>query len=260
MQKHIRVIQSIQRAFDIINCFDYQNSKLTLLQISNMLNLNINTVRGIVNTLVANGFLEHNIIQNTYSLGLIYIPKAELVNSSVTNDIKNIAEPYMHILSEKYNVSTRLQLVNSWNIFTVESVSPEKSHYIVYTRINTVLPFNATASGKIFLSYMDSEKREAYYLKMDKTKYTENTLVSKQEIEQELIKIKNQGYSLELEEIDIGVSSIAAPILLNKNKLFGTISVTGTSPMIKKLIDKNIVYDILEYTKIISCRISGNNN
>ena len=57
MEKEVRLIQSIQRAFDIINCFSEQSPKLTLPKISEMLSLNINTTRGIVNTLVANGYL-----------------------------------------------------------------------------------------------------------------------------------------------------------------------------------------------------------
>ena len=67
MEKEVRLIQSIQRAFDIINCFSEQSPKLTLPKISEMLSLNINTTRGIVNTLVANGYLEHDSETNIYS-------------------------------------------------------------------------------------------------------------------------------------------------------------------------------------------------
>lgn len=48
-EKEVRVIQSVQRAIDIINCFDEHELKLTLPQISAKLELNINTVRGLVN-------------------------------------------------------------------------------------------------------------------------------------------------------------------------------------------------------------------
>ena len=73
MEKEVRLIQSIQRAFDIINCFSDQTPKLTLPKISEMLSLNINTTRGIVNTLVANGYLEHDGEANIYTLGPVFI-------------------------------------------------------------------------------------------------------------------------------------------------------------------------------------------
>ena len=75
-EKEVRVIQSVQRAIDIINCFDEHELKLTLPQISAKLELNINTVRGLVNTLVANGYLEHVADGNCYMLGLAFLPKA----------------------------------------------------------------------------------------------------------------------------------------------------------------------------------------
>lgn len=53
MEKEVRLIQSIQRAFNIIDCFNNDNTELSLPQISEKVKLHINTTRGIVNTLVA---------------------------------------------------------------------------------------------------------------------------------------------------------------------------------------------------------------
>ena len=60
MEKEVRLIQSIQRAFNIIDCFNNDNTELSLPQISEKVKLHINTTRGIVNTLVANGYLACN--------------------------------------------------------------------------------------------------------------------------------------------------------------------------------------------------------
>ena len=99
MEKEVRLIQSIQRAFDIINCFSEQSPKLTLPKISEMLSLNINTTRGIVNTLVANGYLEHDSETNIYSLGPVFIPKADLVSANDMERVKKMARPYLEELS-----------------------------------------------------------------------------------------------------------------------------------------------------------------
>ena len=45
-------IQSLQRATDILNCFTAKEPSLSLAQISQKTGLNINTTRGLVNTLV----------------------------------------------------------------------------------------------------------------------------------------------------------------------------------------------------------------
>ena len=100
----MKLIQSIQRAIDIINCFDNNNKTLTLNNISEKLGLNINTTRGITNTLVFNNLLDHNVENNTYSLGSFYITKSNLSYSNTVNKIKIIAKPYLKELAEKYKV------------------------------------------------------------------------------------------------------------------------------------------------------------
>ena len=52
MKKNQRLIQSLSRAFAIIDCFDEEHKELTLNDISDMVALNINTTRGLVQTLV----------------------------------------------------------------------------------------------------------------------------------------------------------------------------------------------------------------
>ena len=66
MEKSINVIQSIQRAINILNCFNQNELELSLNVISEKVKLNINTTRGLVNSLVANKLIYHNKKNNTY--------------------------------------------------------------------------------------------------------------------------------------------------------------------------------------------------
>ena len=50
-----KTIQSVQRAIDILNCFDAQTPALSLGEISARLQLNKATVHGLLNTLHNNG-------------------------------------------------------------------------------------------------------------------------------------------------------------------------------------------------------------
>ena len=60
MEKSINVIQSIQRAINILNCFNQNELELSLNVISEKVKLNINTTRGLVNSLVANKLIYHH--------------------------------------------------------------------------------------------------------------------------------------------------------------------------------------------------------
>ncbi|MDY0278798.1 MAG: IclR family transcriptional regulator [Acholeplasma sp.] len=250
MKDNIRLIQSIQRALDIISCFSQDNYLLSLGEIAQKLELNINTTRGIVNTLLYNGYLIHDEHENKYSLGLVFIPKADLVNSKFVDRFKSIIKPYLKEIANKYQASSRLQLVSNNSIFTVETINPIDSRYILLTRLDTIFPLNATSSGKLFLYYMDDKSKNAYLDNLSQHKFTNKTITEKDSLLEELEFIHNNGYSCEYEEVGIGISSIAIPILNKKQKLIATISLTGSSTIIEGIAD-NAVMDIKQFIESI---------
>ena len=65
MNNNPKNIQSVQRAIDIINCVAEAERKISLKEISSKLGLNINTARGLAQTLLANGFLSKDVEQGT---------------------------------------------------------------------------------------------------------------------------------------------------------------------------------------------------
>ena len=79
MDKTPRTIQSLARAFAILDCFDAVHPKLSLSEISKLVKLNVNTTRGLVNTLVHFQYLSRDEAENDYHLGLAFVPKANLV-------------------------------------------------------------------------------------------------------------------------------------------------------------------------------------
>lgn len=128
--RDIRVIQSVQRAIDIINCFSEHELKLTLPQISARTGLNINTARGLVNTLLANGYLEHIPDGNFYMLGPVFLPKADLAAMNDIDRLRSRVRPKLELIADHFQVSARMQRISNDNIFAVEVVNPIDSHYI----------------------------------------------------------------------------------------------------------------------------------
>lgn len=238
MEKKVRLIQSIQRAFDIINCFDERDNKLSLPQISERLSLNINTVRGITNTLVANGYLIHEADENLYSLGLVYIPKAELVTSTDLERIKKLARPYLEEMAEKFHVSARFQIITNNTVFSVDNANPERAHYVLITRLNTSFPLNATASGKLVLAHMGETQREHYFKNMSGHSYTQYTKTAPMDVKKELDFYEENGYTTEFEESGLGVTAIAVPILKPNGSLYGTVSIMATSSIVLPIIEE----------------------
>ena len=107
----IRLIQSVQRSIDILNCFTDTSHYLSINDISQKLDLNINTVRGLMNTLICNGLLMHDKVTNLYSLGFYFVGKADIIQKQVDSYIA-VAKTLVNHIAEKHHVSASLQLVN----------------------------------------------------------------------------------------------------------------------------------------------------
>lgn len=238
----MKLIQSLQRAFNIINCFDEYNQKLTLNQISKMTELNINTTRGLVNTLVHNCYLEHDKENNIYMLGSIFIAKSLIVKKRENNIFLKDTDKFLECLADKYNVTARYHFVRNNNLVRIISKEPTNARYILIIRDSMILPLNATSSGKIILAYSEEEFLNSYLEDIPKEKLGSKTITEKEELLKELKFIRNYGYAKEFDEVGIGISAVAVPILQD-NKLLGTISASGPTEILKHKYEE-IVVDI----------------
>ena len=238
--KDVRLIQSVQRAFDIINCFSEHEMKLTLNQISSKLDLNINTTRGLVNTLLSNGYLYHLREGNCYMLGPAFIPKADLAGVNDIERLRSQVRPRLALIADQFQVSARMQIVSNDNLFAVEVVNPIDSHYLLLTRLNATFTLNATASGKLVLYYMDPQRRQTFYRTLSPNKYTKYTLNTMDELEKELENIRLCGYATEFDEFGVGISCISIPILRENGDLYGTISIVASSSVVREVLQQTL--------------------
>ena len=95
-----KTIQSLERAFAILELFQNNKSELSLKEISVSLNLNKSTTFGLVNSLTTLGYLLQNEDNQKYSLGLKIL---SLTNAVKTNNILiRASRPYLEELSAKY--------------------------------------------------------------------------------------------------------------------------------------------------------------
>lgn len=241
----MKLIQSIQRAFEIIECFNEDNKELRLNEISKILNLNINTTRGIVNTLVYFSYLEHDQEKNVYKLGYIFLPKSRLLKNGIDDILIDNIERFLKRISNKYNVNARFHKISDNNIIKILSEEPDASRYFLYIKDSKDLPLNATSSGKLILKYSNREFLGNYLNNIPKDKICENTITTKSKMIEELKKIENVGYSTEIDEVAIGISSIAVPVV-KYGRLIATLSATAPTKTIKENSNK-IANDFISF-------------
>ncbi|MFF4442888.1 IclR family transcriptional regulator [Streptomyces sp. NPDC001621] len=87
-------------------------------------------------------------------------------------------------------------------------------------------PLHATSSGKVLLAHMSPTLREGL-LARSLPRFTERTVTGATMLRAELEAVVEQGYGLTVEELELGLAAVAAPVRAHDGKVIAAISVSG---------------------------------
>lgn len=241
MKNDIKTIQSVQRAIDIINCVGDAGRKITLREISSRLDLNINTTRGLVQTLLVNGFLSRDTELGTYALGFEFLTKSKMVYQLQVQRIQDIAYPDMERISSKYGISSWLQISFHRDIYTVKVKEAPGSHYTYTPKSGENLPLHASASGKLLIAFMPEQEQQKILNSICLEPFTEYTITDRETFADVIKRAFSKGYATELDELDIGFGSVGVPFFDTRGSMRGTLSVAAPSVRLKRILSDVII-------------------
>lgn len=246
-ERSFRPIQSVQRAIDILECFDSPETKLSLGQLSSKVKLNKSTVHGILATLVYNGYAQQDRETSKYRLGPRLLEKSLQMLGSIS--IYETVHPHLVEITEHYQHTSHLFLYINQILFCADKV--EAAPFAVFSSsIGCQLPIHATASGKIVLANVQRDALKKLLNQIQFIRYTPNTICCRDTLLASLCEVRAQGYAIEDEEIEIQTYSIAVPIW-NYQGFLGTISVSGMKNKMTPMRD-DIVKDLKQVAVMVS--------
>jgi len=208
---------------------------LTLETISTGTGLAKPTAFRLLNTLVAQGFIERD------PNGRRFQPSAKLrilgINILSVDSIRSQRVAVMKRLVEEIGETCNFNILDGNKVMyldRVETTAPIRLHVDLGMRV----PLHCTASGKLFLSGMtELQVRRSLGNEPFET-YTPRTITSYDKLFSELEKIRQNGYALDEMAFLEGFIGIAVPVINSKHKTFATITAHGPGPrMQEKSID-----------------------
>ena len=103
----------------------------------------------------------------------------------------------------------------------------------INTQIGTKNYMHGTGVGKVLLAYKTAEELDAF-LEQPLKALTFNTITNPDQLREEMKKIRDNGYGGDDEEIEIGLSCVAVPVMKSENKPGFAISVAGPTVRISE--------------------------
>lgn len=255
MNKNGEIINSIDRALDILMFLYYEQNEIGVTEIAKSLGLHKSTVHRTLSTLENRGFVQQNLDNGKYWLGMKIYTLGMLVGEKMP--LKNIIKPYAKELFEKFNEVVNVSVLDKTAEKypkTIQIFKEESSSQIlkVNPAYGLISDSHSSAVGKCLLAF--SPKEILYRFKeVELPKHTKNTISSWEELLEELEDVKRKGYAVDNEELEIGLTCVAAPILDKKNTAIAAISLSGPTSRIKSGNFDAIVKEVQGAAYKISC-------
>ncbi|MFJ5717909.1 IclR family transcriptional regulator [Neobacillus sp. NPDC093127] len=216
-----RLIQSVERAADILELFVATYPELSIKEISDHLGLSKSTVHGIIKTLEHRGYLQQNSDNQKYRLGVRLFELGNFVGKHL--DIGNIAKPIIRKLVEELNETVHLTLFERDDVIYIEKLEGSRA-LTIYSHIGKRAPIYCTGVGKAILAHQNEEEVDRLLSKSELKSFTDFTLTNIEDIKNHLAAVRGQGYAIDDEEIELGLKCIAAPIFNHQGKVVSSIS------------------------------------
>lgn len=221
-------IQSVERAIDILFLLAQGHGAMTVSEIAARLDVHVSTASRLLSTLANQNMVIQS--RDGYRLGLGLLRLTHVVLNEL--HIRSLAYPHILELSQSTRETIYLATLFEGEELYLDQVEPEENasqtNWIGHT-----IPAHTASGGKVLLAYLSDEDLEQY-LQRDLTANTLATITDLNELRDQLIHIREQGYAISRDEYLVGFSNVAAPIFDRKQQNVGVVALSGRSAQLSK--------------------------
>lgn len=216
-------ITALQRGLRLLHLFSESPRGLTAKQVTALSRLPVSTVHRFLANLVTAGFLNRD-GEGTHYLGIACFSIGQAAVGQL--DIRRLSIPYLRELNQQTRETIHLTVRHGLSAVYVEKLdSPEPLR--IHSRIGAAVPLYCTAVGKVMLAYMPADEQERVLPELNLKRQTANSVGNLQELKAELYRVRKNGYACDLEENEMHIRCVAAPIWDHTGSVQSSVSITA---------------------------------
>jgi len=218
------VIQSVDRAVSIMEMLA-RRGPTRVTEVAGELGIHKSTAFRLLSTLEARGLVEQGAGRGRYRLGYGIVRLAG--GATVRLEFHQYSRPICLRLAGETGETVNMAIRDGRYAINVEQVMGSSA----VTTVNWVgqrTPLHATSSGKVFLAHLP-EPELARLLAGPLERFTPGTVVDPARLDEQLQKVRADGYAYTVEELEDGLNAVAAPIRAFDGTVAAAVSVSGPS-------------------------------
>jgi IclR family transcriptional regulator, pca regulon regulatory protein len=199
---------SLARGLAVIRAFGEGKTALGMADVARLTGISRAAARRCLHTLSALGYASG--VDGTYVLtpAVLGLGEAYLGSDAVTR----AAQPILERVSDRLHESSSMAVIDGHEIVYVARVATRRILSIGLA-VGSRLPAASTSMGRAILAFTDPGARARFLGRVKLERHTPHTIVDKAELAAEFSRIHRLGYAIVDQELELGLRSMAVPIL-----------------------------------------------
>jgi len=210
-------------ALRVLEALENGSIELSLQEISSRAKISNSSAFRILFTLESQGYLTKIAATRRYRLG----PQIQEMSrrGREGRGILQVVHPHMEQLHDHFRETVNLAAFQNGDFYYLDII--ESSHpFRMTAQVGWRTPFHASAVGKVIAAYLPDPELKALIKKDRLPRLTPNTITNRASLLKLLAAIPEQGYSVDDEEVELGASCVAVP-LVAKGQVNHALSISG---------------------------------
>jgi DNA-binding IclR family transcriptional regulator len=220
----VAVVQSVDRALSVLEILA-AHGEAGVTEVAAELGVHKSTAFRLVAALESRGFVEQLADRGKYRLGfgVVRLAGAAAVQLDIAREGWPICDALAADLEETVNIAI-LDGDRAVNVSQARGPGALSTH----NWVGQGTPLHATSSGKVLLAYASDAVRKDV-LSRELPRFTPTTITDPEVLRQHFDRIVEQGWGATVEEYEIGLNAVAAPVRGADGDVIAALSASGPS-------------------------------
>ncbi len=218
-------MQSVDRAISVLEILA-RRGEAGVSEVAAEIDVHKSTAFRLLGALEGRGLVEQAEDRGKYRLGFGLIPLAGAVADrlDVTRQGRAVCGRLASELGETVNLAV---LQKHWAVNVDQARGP--STVSTHNWIGRLTPLHCTSSGKVLLAYLPPDHRATLLAASGMERLTPFTVTLASDLDVQLVAVRAAGHATAVEEYEVGLNAVAAPVHDRSGDVIAALSVSGPS-------------------------------
>lgn len=220
-------VEALAKGIAILESFDAAHAEMTLSEVARRVGLSPAAARRSLITLQALGYVRQqgkhfHLRPKVMTLGSAFYYSAR---------VDEVLQPDLRELVEKFGDASSVGTLDGDDVIYIAHVSVQRARRAAAV-IGARYPACATSLGRVLLAALPDDALERYLAGVRPEALTSKTITDPHKLRQEIMAVREAGYSTTVDQLDYGITALAVPIRNVEGRTIAALNTSGYTGMV----------------------------